>query len=193
MTQTQPVLPLLTRIQAGEEDALLQLHDRYVNLVYSVAYRVLEHQQDAEEVTQDVFMRLWHKSALYDPEKGSFTTWLLTITRRLALNRVRHRTRHQAPQKTFSLDEHPQVWEDRLVHEDLSELQMVLLSALDQLSTEQQQAIQLAYFRGMTQADIAQHLDRPLGTVKSHIRLGMQKLREIWMADQPAQSASSET
>lgn len=192
MTQTPSLTSLLTRIQAGEEDALLALHDRYVNLVYSVAFRVLEHQQDAEEVTQDVFIRLWRKSEMYDPEKGKFTTWLLTMTRRLALNRVRHRTRHQPLQKTLSLDEHPHMWEDQLVHEDLSELQLVLLSALDQLSTQQQQAIQLAYFRGMTQADIAHHLDRPLGTVKSHIRLGMQKLREIWLADQTAQAGSSE-
>ena len=182
-----PVLPLLKRIQAGEEGALLALHERYVNLVYSVAYRVLEHQQDAEEITQDVFLRIWQKAEMFDPQKGQFTTWLLTMTRRLALNRVRQRSRRQPPQKTVSLDEHPQLWEGQLIHEDLSELQLLVLSALDRLLPEQKQAIHLVYFHGLTQADVAEQLDRPLGTVKSHIRSGMQKLREIWQVDQVGQ------
>ena len=187
-----PVASLLKQIEAGDEEALLALHAQYANLVYSVAYRVLDSQQDAEEVTQDVFMRLWHKAEMFDPQKGKFTGWLLTITRRLALNRMRQRTRREAPQKTVSLDEHPQLWEAQLVHEDLSDLQRVLLSALGQLTADQQEAIQLAYFQGMTQAGIAEYLDKPLGTVKSHIRLGMQKLREIWLEDRSAQSEKAD-
>ncbi|MCA9325730.1 sigma-70 family RNA polymerase sigma factor, partial [Candidatus Saccharibacteria bacterium] len=75
-------LALLQRVNAGDEEALMLFHNQYVNLVYSVAYRVLGDQQAAEEVTQDTFMRLWKKSESYDPEKGRFTTWLLTVTRR---------------------------------------------------------------------------------------------------------------
>ena len=80
MSQT-PELNLLRKIQNGDEDALVTLHSRYANLVYSVAFRVLNDQMAAEEVTQDTFMRIWRKSSSFDPEKGRFVTWLLTVTR----------------------------------------------------------------------------------------------------------------
>lgn len=176
----QSILNLLNRILAHEEEALLELHRHYANLVYSVAYRVLNNAQDTEEVTQDVFLRLWDKAASFDPDKGKFSTWLATITRRMAIDHLRKRQRRN-PDQSVSMDEKPYLWETTLVQEDLSELQRTLLSAMGELSQEQQQAIQLAYFHGMSHTDIADHLQRPLGTVKSHIRIGMQKLRSIWL------------
>ena len=86
------VAPLLKRISDGDEDALVELHAQYVNLVYSVAHQVLHHDEDAEEATQDVFMRLWEKSESYDADKGAFTTWLVTVTRRIAIDRLRKRS-----------------------------------------------------------------------------------------------------
>ncbi len=160
------------------------LHDRYVNIVYSVAYRILNNGQDAEEVVQDVFLRVWERSASYDERKGKFTTWIATISRRMAIDRLRSRER-KTPDQMLSMDAAPHLWETTLVQEDMTDLQRSLLSAMRELSQEQQQAIQLAYFHGMSHADIAAHLNRPLGTVKSHIRLGMQKLRGIWLREQP--------
>ncbi|MDQ7027013.1 MAG: sigma-70 family RNA polymerase sigma factor [Anaerolineae bacterium] len=181
---------LLKQILSGDEAALLALHDRFSNVVYSVAYRVLNNQQDAEEVTQDVFLRLWDKAASFDPNKGKFLSWLLTITRRMAIDLLRKRSRREPPPNSISMDEKPHLWETMLVVEDLDDLQRTLLSTLDELPQGQQQAIQLAYFYGMSHTDISEYLKRPLGTVKSQIRLGMQKLRTIWLSKQPMRSES---
>src|SRR5215813_9492714 len=90
-----PEIDLLQRIQKGDEDALLALHGQCANLVFSVSYRVLDDRMEAEEVTQDTFMRLWKKSYSFDPEKGRFITWLLTVTRRLAIDTLRQRQRRE--------------------------------------------------------------------------------------------------
>ena len=179
---------LLKQILAGDEAALITLHDQYANAVYSVAYRVLNNQQDAEEVTQDVFLRLWDKAETFDAEKGKFLSWLLTITRRMAIDRLRKRSRREPPPDSISMDEQPYLWETTLVTDDNDDLQRTLLSTLGELPDDQQQAIQLAYFYGMSHADISEYLKRPLGTVKSQIRLGMQKLRSIWLSKQPIRS-----
>ena len=105
---------LLRRVQAGDEDALLTLHAQYANLVYSVAYRVLNDQMAAEEVTQDTFMRLWNKSYTYDPQKGRFITWLLTVTRRLAIDHYRQRLRREPQTGLLFMDEDPSLWENVL-------------------------------------------------------------------------------
>lgn len=182
------VSALLKQIESGEEAALLALHDRFANAVYSVAYRVLNNQQDAEEVTQDVFLRLWDKAQTYDPQKGKFLSWLLTITRRLAIDRLRKRNRREPPPNSVSMDEKPYLWETTLISENFDDLQRSLLSVLDELPDDQQQTIQLAYFYGMSHSDISDYLSRPLGTVKSQIRLGMQKLRSIWLSKQAVSS-----
>jgi RNA polymerase sigma-70 factor, ECF subfamily len=181
---------LLNQILSGDEAALIALHDRFANAVFSVAYRVLNNQQDAEEVTQDVFLRLWDKAETFDAEKGKFLSWLLTITRRMAIDRLRKRIRRDPPPDSFSMDDQPHLWETILVSDDLDDLQRTLLSTLGELPVDQQQAIKLAYFYEMSHADIAEHLQRPLGTVKSQIRLGMQKLRTIWLNKQPMRTES---
>jgi RNA polymerase sigma-70 factor (ECF subfamily) len=109
------VVELLKRINHGDEEALLLLHARYINLVYSVAFRILDDQMAAEEVAQDTFMRLWEKAAAYDPAKGEFTTWLLTITRRLAIDVLRKQTRREPPGPAMIfIDENPELWENVL-------------------------------------------------------------------------------
>jgi RNA polymerase sigma-70 factor (ECF subfamily) len=180
----ETIKSLLRRIRTGDEDALLDLHEQFATLVYSVTYRVLGNQQDSEEATQDVFLRLWDKAEQFDAARGSFTAWLLTIARHVAIDRLRKRQRREPPPNSVSMDEKPHLWETTLIKEDLSDLQRTLLSTLKELPEEQQQTIYLAYFHGMSHRDIAEHLDKPLGTVKSQIRLGMQKLRDIWLKQQ---------
>lgn len=191
MSET-PITTLLQQVQSGNEDALLTLHDKYATPVYSVAYRVLGNSQDAEEVTQDVFLKLWDKAETFDPQRGKFVSWLLTIARRAAIDRLRKRQRREPPEESFSMDSKPHLWETTLGKEDMSDLQRSLLGVLDELPDSQQQAIYLSYFHGMSHRDIAAHLGKPLGTVKSHIRLGMQKLRSIWKQHQPTVSTDSE-
>ena len=177
----ETIATLLEQIQNDDEGAFVSLYDTYANAVYSVAVQVVQHPQNAEEITQDVFLRLWRKSDTYDPTKGSFLTWLLTITRRLAIDFVRRQKRASQIPISVSFSEQPQLWESLRGRDDLTELQQTILSTLQELPTEYQMAIRLAYFGGMTHQEIAQHLDRPLGTVKSHIRQGMEKLRLIWL------------
>lgn len=184
MSSPLSVTDLLQRIQDGDEEALLALHSRYINLVYSVAYQVLDDRMAAEEVAQDTFMRLWEKAATYDPEKGEFITWMLTITRRLAIDSLRKRQRREPRQDMLFIDENPDLWEN-LLSTETSELRRSLLGVLHQLPAEQRDAIGLAYFYGMSHADIAAFSKVPLGTVKTRIRQGMQKLRHIWMTEPP--------
>lgn len=189
MSET-PIDKLIKQIEVGDEDALIQLHEEFSTPVYSVAYRVLGNKLDAEEVTQDVFMKLWDKAYTFDSNKGKFISWILTITRRSAIDRLRKRDRREPPENSVSMDAEPYLWETKLGSEDMSDVQRSLLSVMGQLPQDQAQAIYLSYFHSMSHSDIAAHLDRPLGTVKSHIRLGMQKLRDIWT--QPTTTIDSE-
>jgi RNA polymerase sigma-70 factor (ECF subfamily) len=173
---------LLERIQAGDEQALLELYGRYVNVVYSVAYRVLNDQMAAEEVTQDTFLRLWHKSDAYDPAKGAFATWLLTIARRLAIDAFRQGQRRPLLGAVY-VEDNPEMWDNLLGVDQSGELRRTLLAVIDDLPDEQRDAIQLAYFYGMTHSDISTYLGVPLGTVKTRLRLGMEKLRLAWMSE----------
>jgi RNA polymerase sigma-70 factor (ECF subfamily) len=177
-------LTLLQRVQNGDEEALIMLHNQFANLVFSVAYRVLNDQMAAEEVTQDTFMRLWNKSYSYDPEKGRFTTWLLTVTRRLAIDMLRLRQRREPKSGMLFMDEDPTLWENVLSVEGGSDLRRNLKSVLAQLPTDQSELIELVYFYGMSHNDIAETTGIPLGTVKTRIRLGMQKLRSAWTGDE---------
>lgn len=191
MSET-PIPDLIHQIQSGSEEALLQLHDEFATPVYSVAYHVLGNSQDAEEVTQDVFLKLWDKSQSFDPDRGKFTSWLLTIARRTAIDRLRKRQRREPPDNSVSIDSAPYLSEIIGGEEDITDLQHSLLSVMDELPTDQRDAIYLAYFHGMSHSDIAAHVNKPLGTIKSHIRMGMQKLRIIWMQNQPATLTDSE-
>jgi len=173
-------LKLMQQIQTGDEDALLALHARYVSLVYSVVYRILNEPMAAEEVTQDTFLRLWHKGFTYDPARGQFVTWLLTVARRLAIDHYRHQRRREPRAGLLFMDEDPSLWENTLLAEG-DDLRRTLQSALNQLQPEQRELIELAYFYGLAHSDIAAQTHLPLGTVKTRIRLGMQKLRQIWM------------
>ncbi len=186
MSQTS-ILDLLRQIQAGDEDALVNLHEQFSRLVYSVAYRVLNDRMAAEEVTQDTFMRLWDKSHTYDPQKGEFTVWMLTITRRLAIDVLRHRHRTTPNQAMLFIDEDPDLWE-RVAPSSTHELRRTLLAVMRELPDEQRQVIGLAYFYGMSHSDIAEHLNLPLGTVKTRIRQGMKKLRIAWLPVNPNQN-----
>jgi RNA polymerase sigma-70 factor (ECF subfamily) len=179
MTQTT-TSELLRQVQAGDEDALVALHTRYAGLVYSVAYRVLEDRQAAEEITQDTFMRLWNKAHTYDPARGEFTAWLLTITRRLAIDTLRRRQRQAPVGDALSIDDQPDLW-DNVLSVGSGDLRRTLRAVMDELPADQRRAVELAYFYGLSHSDIAAYLGWPLGTVKTRLRQGMQRLRAAWL------------
>lgn len=171
---------LLALIRNRDQQALAEIYDRYSSLVYGMALKVLQNVAFAQEITQDVFMKLWSKSERFDSSKGKFTSWLLTVTRNASIDRIRREQKHN-PEALFA------DFGDRLRDEIssphlISALERTILinSMLKRLPPEQRQVIELAFFRGCTQQEIANRLGIPLGTVKTRMRLGMAKLREMW-------------
>jgi RNA polymerase sigma-70 factor (ECF subfamily) len=173
---------LIGRASEGDARALEVLYDRYSRVVYSFALRIVGDPQLAEELLQEVFFRAWQQGAAFRAARGSFVTWLLSITHNMAIDEVRKRRRR--PQRADN--EEPEVAlaavqdEGQDVEEEvwLASLRTTIALALEQLPPAQREAIELAYFQGLTQREIAERLGEPLGTIKTRMRLGIQKLRE---------------
>jgi RNA polymerase sigma-70 factor (ECF subfamily) len=172
---------LIRRLLDGEKLAFEAIFDRYGDLVYSTALRVLRDPHLAQDISQEVFVRLWRKPQSFDPERGRFLTWLISVTRNRAVDEIRSRGRRQRHETASPEERQREIpageADDPVRSAHLSEQARTVRGALAQLPSEQQQVIELAYFGGLTQKEIADRLDQPLGTVKTRIRLGMQKLR----------------
>ena len=173
---------LLRRIAQRERAAFEDLYSRYANILYASALKFVKEDADAQDVVQDVFIQIWDKAKLYDPAKGKPLTWALTLTRNRAIDRIRAiqrrtRLRDEFEQETF-IDESAGVRE-ALSGVDASEKGQILRAAVSQLSPQQKKVIELAYFGGLTQTEIAEKLGEPLGTVKARARRGLLKLKEL--------------
>lgn len=164
-------------LRAGQQDALGQLYDRHAGLVYGIAQRLLGNPQEAEDLTQDIFIKLAQTST-YDPQRGSLRTFLAVMTRSRALDRLRSRAavRDSVARLQTVQPAHPPTPTDHL-HQSEQETQVQ--AALAQLSDPQRQVLRMAYYEGMTQATIAEQLNAPLGTVKAHARRGLLRLRQL--------------
>lgn len=175
---------LIGRVALGEARALEVLYDRYSGVVFSFALRIVADRQLAEEILQEAFFRAWQQGSNFSSGRGTFITWLLSITHNLSIDEIRKRRRR--PQKADSAepeqvlaavpdtragaDVEGEVW--------LGALRDTIGEALAELPPAQRQAIEMAYFRGMTQREIAESLGEPLGTIKTRMRLGLQKLKD---------------
>ncbi len=164
----------MARIRLRDTDALGELYDLYASRVYSLAVAVLGDGMGAQEVTQDTFMKIWQNPGAYRHEEGRFTSWLLTVTRRLAIDRLRYERRRTGLSTSIDDDAFPEL---RDGHEDEAARWRELGHLMDGLPGEQREVILLAYYRGLSQSEIAGYLNIPLGTVKTRLRLGMEKLR----------------
>jgi len=177
---------LIGRLATGDTTALDPLYDRYAGLVFALVLRILGDRQAAEDLLQEVFVRAWQRAGTYQQTRGRVTTWLLGIAHNLAIDEVRRRRRRpqglaereadDADEPLLSLpatdpDVADQAWE-RLRRARIS-------AALGQLPPAQRAIIELAYFEGYTQSEIAIRLGEPLGTVKTRTRLGLRKLRDM--------------
>jgi RNA polymerase sigma-70 factor (ECF subfamily) len=172
-----PEQELIERLCVRDTQALNELYDLFSTRVYSLAVAILGDGTAAQEVTQDTFMKVWQNPQLYRREEGRFTGWILTITRRLAIDHLRYEKRRSGMSISLDADDFPELrdpaQDEKARWRDLKHL-------MDDLPTEQREVIILAYYRGMSQSDIAAYLGIPLGTVKTRLRLGMDKLRLAW-------------
>jgi RNA polymerase sigma-70 factor (ECF subfamily) len=172
---------LMQRLFVRDRHAFEQLFERYGDLVYSTALRVLRDPHLAEDISQEIFVRLWRKPDSYVAERGRFLTWLISVTRNRAVDEVRARGRRQRYETASPEQQERELPAteaiDPALNAQLAEQRRVVRAALADLPPEQRQVIELAYFGGFTQQEIADRLAQPLGTVKTRIRLGMQKLR----------------
>ncbi len=174
---------LVLALEIRDEVALETLYDRHGDYVYSVCLRMVGDVQLAEDLSQEVFLRLWRRPDLYDVSRGRFLTWLLSVARNRAIDERRSRGRRfrfETPPSTGT-EEVLEVVADTEERDVavVGEERVVVQRALATLPPEQRLAIELAYFGGYTQQEIAQGLRQPLGTVKTRIRLGLQKLRTV--------------
>src|SRR6266540_4576495 len=173
---------LIRLIADARADAIKELYDRYNRLVFSVALAIVGDRSVAEEVTLDVFVHVWRGAKTYRPERAKVSTWLLAITRHHAIDILRWQNSHPDAK---SLDLNDALLQNQTAtpspetQVDISLQRERIRQAIAQLPTEQQQVLILAYFRGYTHQQIAEILEQPLGTVKTRIRLAMQKLRRI--------------
>ena len=174
---------LMDRLESRDLGAFEALYDRYGDLVYSVSLRVVGDTYVAEDVTQDVFMRVWRRPEQFDLRRGKFVTWLLSVARNRSIDHRRSLSRRLRHEALPAIEEEEDVLPSEDARDDpalatvLSDERAAVRRALEVLPPEQKLAITLAYFGGMTQQEIANKLGQPLGTVKTRIRLGMQKMR----------------
>ena len=178
-TQTTD-LELLEQIAQGNKASFDLFVSRMERLVFATVYKVLNDRQDTEDVVQEVFLQVWKKAELFNAQRGQATTWLTTLARNRAIDKIRYKQRQgrllESYRDKMQLPDADDVDSAALL--DAKECGHEVRSAVMALSPDQRQAIEMAYFAGLTQSEIAGRLDQPLGTVKARIRRGLVKLRE---------------
>lgn len=169
---------LVRAIVGRKQEAVAELYDRFSSMLMALAYRVLGNSQDAEEILQEAFLQVWNQAARYDPKRSSVSTWLVLITRSRAIDRLRSRqvqlrTVTAAQQEKPTSHTSPTGVGDVLLHERRQRLG----EEMSKLPPEQRQVLELAFYGGSTQSEIAEQTGIPLGTVKTRTLLAMKKLR----------------
>jgi RNA polymerase sigma-70 factor, ECF subfamily len=178
--QQAPDSALIEKMMAGDEAALSALYDRYAPMLFGMLKRVLNDQQAAEEVLQDLFLQLWRNAGQFDASRGSLPAWLMVIGRNRAISRLRGRRDRElleAEEGEFA----GTFVSSQNIEDEAARAQAArrVASALEKLPAEQRQVVELAYFEGMTQSEIAARTGAPLGTVKTRTRSAMQTLRQM--------------
>lgn len=175
---------LLKQIVQRDQQALSRLYDRYSALIYTLVLRVVKSTAEAEDLVQEIFVQIWSKAHLFSDAKGSVYTWVMTIARRRAIDKIRSQDFINKGETTDD-DERPidlpdNAYDTNPLHAAISsEYEELMRSGLAMLGAEQQSIIELSYYEGYTQAQIAERLHLPLGTVKTRMRQGLIKLRDF--------------
>ncbi|HKP73650.1 MAG TPA: sigma-70 family RNA polymerase sigma factor [Pyrinomonadaceae bacterium] len=169
---------LLHAVARGDESALAALYDRYSSILLGLLLRILHSRVEAEDVLQEVFLQIWQRAASFDESRGRPFTWMVTLARSRAIDRLRSLQSRQRADDASLRDAPESVGDasDDLYHAEQRE---IVRAALAEIPEEQRAALVLAYFEGLTQSEIAERLGQPLGTVKTRMRSGLGKLREL--------------
>ena len=172
---------LAARIALGDREALGLIYDRYARLVFSVSLRLLSDRTVAEETTQEVFVNLWLHAGTYHADKGKFSTWLLSIAHNRAVDQLRRMIREgkTVPLEGAEMDHAATDGPDPAQETALLADRQAVRRGVDQLPPLQREVLVLAYYHGLTHVEIANQLGAPLGTVKTRMRLGLLKMRDL--------------
>ena len=174
---------LMKRIKAKDEQALERLYDLYSRLLFGMVMSIVKKREEAEDVLQEIFIRVWNKADSFDEERGNVYSWIVTLSRNRAIDYIRSRRYKDQQQESVSIGEDEFIPEadkhDPLETTIFSDRAELVRRALEELPDKQSEVLKIAYYRGMTQSEIAEHLDIPLGTVKTRMRQGMIKLKNI--------------
>ncbi len=177
--ETASAAHLIRQVAQHDREAFSQLYDRSSSLVFSLAMRMLKVRSDAEDLLQEVFVQVWRQASNYSEDRGSPEAWIINIARSRAIDKIRSIRRME---KSFVLTDDPSRAECSANVESSaaeSEVRLTMNSALANLPEAQRRVLELAYFDGLTQTEIAERLAEPLGTVKTRMRSGIQRLRDI--------------
>lgn len=173
---------LIKRIANGDQKALETIYERYNNLVYSVILKIVLKSEDAEEVTQEIFLQLWNKAKYFDVNKGNVYVWLMTLTRNKAIDKIR--SKHYKMEKQTNDLEYVSLFQSSDAKSGLDaslsdERSVHVKAALSQLDEKQRILLEDAYYQGYSQTELAEKYEVPLGTVKTRMRSGLKKLRTL--------------
>lgn len=194
-TDTPPVLPtpeveqgaisdeaLMEAIAQGNSGALSTLYDRYASILKALTIRVVHDEAEADDLLQEVFMQVWQQARNYSSDKGKPLGWIVTLTRRRAIDRLRKRQAYCRAKDRFEVttDRQPESWVHNRIEDDihLEDIRTFLKAKIESLPPFQRQAIEMAFFKGMSQREIAVATETPLGTIKTRLELGLRKLSE---------------
>lgn len=169
---------LLARLKKRDEKALAELYDRYGGIAYRLILRMVRDSGVAEDLVQETFMRVWNRVGGFDSDRGAIGPWLLAVARNRAIDYLRYQGRRAESSIELNETEHPALFADigpDPLHFDLARR---IQGGLAQLTPQQRESIELAYFEGMSQTEIAERMSQPLGTVKTWMRRALQQLRE---------------
>jgi RNA polymerase sigma-70 factor, ECF subfamily len=181
-SQVEEDIRLLQRIAERDSRSFQELYRKYSGLLFSAISNVLNDHHDAEDVMQEVLVQIWNKAHLYEPRKGKPLTWLTTMARNRAIDRIRAKQRRSRLNDEFEVENKSVQPEFEISGRDAlqdKERDSILRGAVAKLTDDQKEAIHLAYFSGLTQAEVAERLREPLGTVKARIRRGVNRLEGL--------------
>ena len=175
-------LELMHAIQEEKPEALEQLYDRYNGILKALILRVIHNEAEADDLLQEIFMEIWNQAKNFSAEKGKPLGWMVTLARRRAIDGLRKKQAYARAGERFQneTEQQPDAWVHNATQEEITfgDTRVLVRRVISTLPEAQQQAIELAFFRGMSQREIAANTNTPLGTVKTRLELGLKKLYE---------------